>query len=69
MPRNLKKKWMFRLPVVRVVVDQDWYLSAYSDVRDAVSAGEYRDGLDHYLRYGMREGRLPRPPGELVASL
>ena len=59
-------KWLFRFPVTRVVVDSDWYLSTYPDVRDAVSAGQYRDALEHYLRYGMAEGRMPRPPVKLA---
>ncbi|MBK5922280.1 hypothetical protein CCR90_00520 [Rhodovulum sulfidophilum] len=36
--------------------DADWYLSHYSDVADAGV-----DPLAHYVRYGAREGRNPRP--------
>lgn len=34
--------------------DADWYLSTYSDVKDANI-----DPVEHYLEYGAKEGRLP----------
>lgn len=34
--------------------DPEWYLSAYSDVRDSGM-----DPADHYVRFGMQEGRSP----------
>jgi hypothetical protein len=35
--------------------DPTWYLEKYPDVK---SAGV--DPAEHYVRYGAREGRLPR---------
>ena len=40
-------------------VDEDWYLAANPDAADAVRTGTCASALDHYLRIGMREGRLP----------
>lgn len=39
--------------------DEAWYLDAYPDVRDAVAAGVFESGRDHWLRFGKTEGRLP----------
>jgi hypothetical protein len=47
---------------IDIVVDIDWYLSAYPDARNAILAGKYRDALDHYLTVGIRDGRLPTEP-------
>jgi hypothetical protein len=38
--------------------DEDFYLSRYGDVRQAVNAGSYRSGLEHYLACGKTEGRV-----------
>ena len=52
------------LPVVNNnTVDATWYLSAYSDVKDA--------GIDpttHYNNFGIYEGRLPNSPDNLKGS-
>ena len=42
--------------------DEVWYLETYPDVRDAVAAGLYESGLDHWLRFGEAEGRRRRAP-------
>ncbi|BBK39272.1 hypothetical protein STAQ_43500 [Allostella sp. ATCC 35155] len=42
---------------IPALVDADWYRARYPDV---AAAGI--DPLTHYLRFGAREGRLPRPP-------
>ncbi len=34
------------------------YLLAFPDIADAIAAGDYTSGLDHYLRHGHREDRL-----------
>ncbi len=46
----------------RTAFDEAWYLAAYPDVAAAVTRGEYRDGLTHFLRYGQAEGRSPAAP-------
>src|SRR5581483_11696981 len=33
------------------------YLELYPDVRDAIAAGHYRSGYDHWLRTGRNQGR------------
>jgi GT2 family glycosyltransferase len=37
------------------------YLLAFPDIADAIAAGEWASGLDHYLRHGARENRLANP--------
>jgi hypothetical protein len=39
--------------------DPAWYLQRYNDV-----AASGLDPLIHYIRFGRREGRLPKPPGK-----
>jgi hypothetical protein len=48
--------------------DADWYLKAYTDVASAIEQRQVRSALDHYLRYGSEEGRLPRPPEQAIDS-
>ena len=46
-----------------VVVDEDWYISRYSDVREASeSRGSKSYATEHYLTHGFLEGRLPHDP-------
>ncbi len=52
--------------------DEETYLAANPDVRDAVAAGDLPSGLDHYRRWGWREQRRgasvpagPPPPTRL----
>jgi hypothetical protein len=45
-----------------VVVDEEWYLSRYPDVRAAVEDGRLSSAASHYHRYGRRERRLPTKP-------
>ena len=40
-------------------VDEDWYLAVNPDAADAVRTGICTSALDHYMRIGVREGRLP----------
>jgi GT2 family glycosyltransferase/SAM-dependent methyltransferase/glycosyltransferase involved in cell wall biosynthesis len=39
--------------------DESWYRSFYPDVGVAVARGEFASGLDHYIKHGRTEGRLP----------
>lgn len=41
--------------------DENWYISFYQDVGAAVTRGEFNSGLDHYVRHGRSEHRLPSP--------
>lgn len=45
--------------VRRVVVDEDWYMRRYPDVREAIASGTYTDATGHYIRHGYFENRLP----------
>jgi hypothetical protein len=42
--------------------DAEWYIRKYPDIAEAVRAGRLSSPIDHYLRYGRDEGRLPVPP-------
>ncbi len=37
--------------------DEDFYLTEYEDVRNAVNSGAFTNGAEHFLQYGRREGR------------
>lgn len=43
------------------VVDEAWYLNRYPDVANAIKAGGFCSGKEHYIRAGYFENRLPRP--------
>ena len=44
--------------------DEASYLEIYPDVRDAVAAGQFASGLEHFQRWGRAEGRRPRAGAE-----
>ena len=44
------------------IVDEEWYLSQYPDVVNAIKSGHFRSAEHHYIAYGIREGRLPKKP-------
>jgi len=37
--------------------DEQFYLSRYPDVREAVEKGDFASGHEHYLGHGQHEGR------------
>src|SRR5271168_246362 len=41
--------------------DEGWYTSFYEDVGAAIARGEFASGLDHYMKHGRSERRLPSP--------
>lgn len=45
-----------------ILFDEEQYFLDYPDVALAVAKRSFRSGLDHYLRHGLREGRLYAPP-------
>ena len=42
--------------------DEDWYLSTYPDVEEAVRAGKFASGWAHFRADGYLEGRLGSQP-------
>ncbi len=49
--------------------DEEWYLGRYPDVAAAVQEGRGQSGLQHYLAYGRREGRMPVPPPRMASAV
>ncbi|APC92238.1 hypothetical protein BBG19_1512 [Francisella sp. MA067296] len=39
--------------------DEYFYLKEYPDVAEAVKSGFFKNGLEHYMKYGINEGRKP----------
>ena len=37
--------------------EEDFYLANNLDVAQAVAAGEFRSGFEHFIRFGRVEGR------------
>lgn len=44
-----------------MLFDEQWYVDTYTDVRDAIAAGQIYSGFVHFVGYGLREGRSPNP--------
>jgi hypothetical protein len=42
--------------------DEQWYLSTYPDIAEAIRQGKFASGRDHYLHFGYFENRLPFKP-------
>lgn len=55
-------------PALPLEFDEALYLEAHADVRAAVVCGAVGSGADHYLTFGLREGRSLRPAGMLVVE-
>lgn len=45
--------------LLRVRVDESWYLATYPDVAAAVRKGALKSAREHYIRAGYFENRLP----------
>ena len=41
--------------------DELWYLEKNDDVREAVRYQSFTSGWQHYLLFGKKEGRMPKP--------
>ncbi|MGE0222045.1 MAG: hypothetical protein AB7F35_06045 [Acetobacteraceae bacterium] len=52
---------MIRALLAGMDFDEDWYLTRNPDIAQAVSAGTFRSGKEHFLSNGYFEGRLPFP--------
>ena len=44
-----------------IELDEDWYLSEYADIAEAVKAGRLASAKQHFVDDGYFEGRLPFP--------
>jgi hypothetical protein len=42
-----------------VPIDEKWYRTTYPDVDEAIKAGAYRSGRQHFVEHGYFEGRRP----------
>jgi hypothetical protein len=42
-----------------ISVDEDWYLEAYPDIKDAIVAGAVSGAAEHFRRFGYYEHRMP----------
>lgn len=40
------------------IFNENFYLTSYPEVAEAVTAGYFSSGLDHFQRYGLQEGRV-----------
>ena len=49
----------FVLIISRIHFDENWYLSKYRDVREAIDKGVVASARHHYSRFGYYEHRLP----------
>ena len=45
--------------LLKVEVDEEWYSKTYADVRQAIAAGDWKTGRDHWLADGYFEDRMP----------
>ncbi len=45
--------------LIGVVVDEEWYMTRYPDIADAIRAGEIKSARAHFIEHGYIEGRLP----------
>jgi len=51
---------IIRLLLRGAAFDEQWYLSKYADVAEAVNAGSAKSGKQHFIEVGYFEGRRPR---------
>jgi hypothetical protein len=50
-----------RLLLRSVQVDEEWYLTEYPDIAEAVASGEVKSARNHFIDSGYFEGRMPAP--------
>jgi len=53
---DLVRKFLQAVPI-----DEEWYTTTYPDVAEAIKAGAYRSGRQHFVNHGYFEGRRPFP--------
>ena len=54
-------KALLNIAAAQVRVDENWYLSTYPDVQEAISKGKFKNAKHHYVEFGYFEDRLPYP--------
>nr|WP_157872650.1 hypothetical protein [Bradyrhizobium sp. ORS 278] len=54
-----KLRDLIKLVLRGTAFDEDWYVTQYPDVRDAVARGIFRSGKHHFIESGYFEGRRP----------
>jgi hypothetical protein len=52
---------MIRTLLLGMEFDESWYLARNPDIADAVQAGTFKSGKEHFLSDGYFEGRQPCP--------
>ena len=57
--REVEKK----VPVEGGIFEEDFYRANYQDVNQAIVAGKFKTGYQHYLKHGMLEGRYSQFTG------
>ena len=50
---------LMRIFILRIDVDEDWYISRYPDIREALAQGKVESVKEHYSRFGFYEHRMP----------
>jgi hypothetical protein len=55
-------RFLDTIRAMKVAVDEEWYLSRYPDVKEAVAAGHVPSAASHYRWHGYREKRMPVRP-------
>ena len=58
LPLIAPQRWTPNQPYEHSQFDNPAYLSMYPDVAAAVASGAFKDGEEHFLAHGQREGRL-----------
>lgn len=58
---RVKFQSVMQLVATLILFDEDWYLQHYPDVKEAVMAGKFTSGNNHYVISGYMENRIPRP--------
>ena len=53
---------LLRVSLSGVPVDEAWYLSHVSGLRQDIQKGKFESATEHYIMHGYVEGRLPERP-------
>jgi len=50
-----------RALLIGMEINEDWYLRRYPDIGEAIAAGTFASGRQHFISHGYFEGRVPFP--------
>lgn len=50
-----------RALLIGMEIDEDWYRRRYRDISEAIAAGTFGSGRQHFISHGYFEGRVPFP--------